>query len=130
MSRCKIWHEVITVFNANSRLPSATGTYHINGRPIIITIIGSTALGWPWPPQANVASDLYPGHPPANFYNSFLVSSSTPSIQFDFGRPRPRLPLGFVHNTFLVNSLSSIHTTWPAHLSLLAFIIFTTFCSL
>jgi hypothetical protein len=34
-----------------------------------ITIIGSTALGEPWPPQANVASDLYPGHLPANFYN-------------------------------------------------------------
>ena len=36
---------------------------------IIIIIIGSTALGGPWPPQANVASDPYPGHPPANFYN-------------------------------------------------------------
>ena len=36
---------------------------------IIIIIIGSTALGGPWPPQANGASDLYPGHPPANFYN-------------------------------------------------------------
>jgi hypothetical protein len=23
----------------------------------------------PLPPQANVASDLYPAHPPANFYN-------------------------------------------------------------
>jgi len=33
-----------------------------------IIIIGSAALGWPWP-QANIASDLYPGHPPANFYN-------------------------------------------------------------
>jgi hypothetical protein len=30
-----------------------------------IIIIGSTALGGPWPPQANVASDLYPGHSPA-----------------------------------------------------------------
>jgi len=36
---------------------------------IIIIIIGSAAMGGPWPPQANVASDLYPGHPPANFYN-------------------------------------------------------------
>jgi len=34
---------------------------------IIIIIIGSTALGGPWPPQANVTSDLYPGHPPASF---------------------------------------------------------------
>jgi hypothetical protein len=35
----------------------------------IIIIISSTALAWPWPLQANVTSDLYPGHPPANFYN-------------------------------------------------------------
>jgi hypothetical protein len=28
---------------------------------IIIIIFGSTDLGRPWPPQANVASDLYPG---------------------------------------------------------------------
>ena len=35
---------------------------------ISIIIIVSTALGGPWPPQANVTSDLYPGHPPANFY--------------------------------------------------------------
>ena len=34
----------------------------------IIITIGFTALGGPWPPQANVASDLYPGHSPANFY--------------------------------------------------------------
>jgi len=36
---------------------------------IIITtiIISSTALGGPWPRQANVDSHLYPGHPPANF---------------------------------------------------------------
>ena len=36
---------------------------------IIIIIIGSTPLGEPWPSPANVASDLYPRHPPANFYN-------------------------------------------------------------
>jgi hypothetical protein len=36
----------------------------------IIIIIGSTAIGGPWPPQTNVASDLYSGHPPANFYNT------------------------------------------------------------
>jgi hypothetical protein len=36
---------------------------------IIIIVIGSTALGGPWPPLANVAIDLYPGHPTANFYN-------------------------------------------------------------
>jgi len=34
---------------------------------IIVIIIGSTALGGAWPPETNVASDLYPGHWPANF---------------------------------------------------------------
>jgi len=36
---------------------------------IIIIIIGSTALSGSWSPQSNVASDLYPGQPTANFYN-------------------------------------------------------------
>jgi hypothetical protein len=36
---------------------------------ITIIIIGSTALGGPWPPRANVASDLYPGDLPANIHN-------------------------------------------------------------
>jgi hypothetical protein len=36
---------------------------------IIIIIIGSTALGGPWPPQANITSDLYLGQPQANYYN-------------------------------------------------------------
>jgi hypothetical protein len=36
---------------------------------IIILIIGSTALGWPWPPQANVACDFYPGQPSTSFYS-------------------------------------------------------------
>ena len=35
----------------------------------IIVNIGSTALGGPRPPQANVATNLYPGNLPANFYN-------------------------------------------------------------
>ena len=34
-----------------------------------IIIIGSTALGGRWPPQVNVASDLYPGQLPTSFYN-------------------------------------------------------------
>ena len=42
--------------------------WSIGGMAVII-IIGSTALGGPWPPHTNVASDLYPVHPPANFYN-------------------------------------------------------------
>jgi hypothetical protein len=50
----------------------------------IVIILGSTALVGPWSPQTNVASDLYPGHPPANFHNlGFLASSSTPSIHLD-----------------------------------------------
>ena len=32
-----------------------------------IIIVDSTALGGPWPPQANVASDLYPGQPSTSF---------------------------------------------------------------
>jgi len=43
---------------------------------IIFVVIGSTALGGPWPPQANVATDLSPVQPPANFYN--LVSLRLP----------------------------------------------------
>jgi hypothetical protein len=34
---------------------------------IIITMIMITALIGPWPPQANVASFLYPGHAPLQF---------------------------------------------------------------
>ena len=42
---------------------------------ITIIIICSTALGRPWPPQANVARVLYPGHPPHQFLQrSFLPS--------------------------------------------------------
>jgi hypothetical protein len=55
----------------------------------------------------------------------FLSSSSTPSIQIYFGRPRLRWPPGFFHNVFLGNTLSSIRTIWPAHLSLLDFITLT-----
>jgi hypothetical protein len=54
---------------------------------IIIIIIGSTALGRPWPPQANVASVLYPGHPPANIYNpvSFCLPPPRQSILISVG---------------------------------------------
>jgi hypothetical protein len=34
----------------------------------IVVVVSSTALGRPWPPQANVASDLYLAKPPASFY--------------------------------------------------------------
>jgi len=58
---------------------------------IIIITISSTALGGRWLPQANVASDLYPAHPPANFYNPLSLSLPLPRQSiFDFGQPRPR----------------------------------------
>jgi len=44
----------------------------------IIIIIGFIALGGPWPPQAIVASDLYPGHLPASFYNPVSLRLSLP----------------------------------------------------
>jgi hypothetical protein len=58
---------------------------------IFIIIICFTALGGRWPPQANVASDLYLAHPPANFYNlvSLLLTLPRQSI-FDFGQSRLR----------------------------------------
>jgi hypothetical protein len=57
--------------------------------PIIvtITIIGSTALVGPWPPQANVASDFYPGQPSTNFYcaASFRLPPHRQSILISIG---------------------------------------------
>ena len=54
---------------------------------VTITIIGSTALGGPWPPQANVASDFYPGQPSTNFYcaASLRLSSHRQSILISIG---------------------------------------------
>jgi hypothetical protein len=49
---------------------------------IIIIIIGSTAMGGLRPSQANVASDFYHGHPPANFYN--LNSLRLPLLRQSF----------------------------------------------
>jgi hypothetical protein len=43
----------------------------------ISIIIGSTALGGPWP-QGNVASDLYPEHPTAIFYNQVSLHLPLP----------------------------------------------------
>ena len=103
--------------------------------PLIIIIINnitisSTALGGSWLPQAIVASNLYRGHPPADFYNPVsLCLPLPPSIHLDFGRPRPR-PAGFVHNIYLGNLLLCIRTTWPAHLSLLDFITLTVLCDI
>jgi hypothetical protein len=81
----------------------------------------STSLDGPWPPQANVASDLCPGQPPANFYNpvSFHLPLPCQSILILVGYILVDLQgLSF----FLGISFSSIHTTWSAHLSLLDFI--------
>ena len=76
-------------------------------------------------PTTSILGICLPIPPP-----SFLASSSTPSINLDFGQPHPRWPPGFVPNVFLGNSFSSIRTTWPAHLSLLDFIMLTIFGSL
>ena len=98
---------------------------------IIAVIIGSTALGGPWPPQAHVASHLYPGHLPANFQNpvSLHLPQTCQSILISVGHVLVDVQ-GFVHIIFLGNSFSSIRTTWPAHLSLLVFITLTIFGSL
>jgi len=58
---------------------------------------------------------------------SVLASFSTPSMHHDFSCPRLHCPLGFARNIFLGNSLSSILTTWPDHLSLLDCITSTLF---
>jgi hypothetical protein len=44
----------------------------------VIIIIGPATLGVSLPPQANVASDLYPGYPPANFYNPVSLRHPLP----------------------------------------------------
>ena len=53
-----------------------------------IIIIGCTALGVSWPQEANVVSDVYPGHPPATAQfacvfctvNPFSFRSATYSV--------------------------------------------------
>jgi hypothetical protein len=54
---------------------------------MMIIIIRPTALSGTLPLQANVASDLYPGHPPSNFYNpvSFRFSLPSQSILISVG---------------------------------------------
>ena len=99
-------------------------------RFIILVIISSTALGGPWPPQAKCHQQPLSWAVASQFLQpSFLVSSSTLSVHLNFGRPHPHWPPGFVHSIFLGNSFSSIHTTWPAHLSLLDLITLTVFGS-
>jgi hypothetical protein len=54
---------------------------------IIIVVVGSTALIGPWPPQANVASDFYPGQPSTNFYSpaSLCLLSQRKTILISVG---------------------------------------------
>ena len=66
-------------FNGVSWINSPSLIANWTVRIIIINIIISfTASGGFWPPRANVASDLYPGHPPANFYNPFSLRLPLP----------------------------------------------------
>jgi len=44
-----------------------------------IIINGSATLDGPWPSQANIArKDVYPCHPPANFYNRVSLRLPVP----------------------------------------------------
>jgi len=98
---------------------------------IIIIIIISAALAGPLPPEANVANYLYPGYPPANFYNPLSLRFPLPhqSILISISHVLDDLQvLSTVF--FLGNSLSSIRTTWSAHLSLLDFITLPIFGSM
>jgi hypothetical protein len=43
-----------------------------------VVIVGSAALGEPWPSQANIASNLCPWQPPANFDNPVSLGLPLP----------------------------------------------------
>ena len=45
---------------------------------IVIVVVGSAALGGPWPPQANFASDPYPGQPPSSSYHAVSLRLPVP----------------------------------------------------
>jgi hypothetical protein len=98
---------------------------------LVIIIMGSTALGGPWPARANVASDLYPMHPPANFHNPVSLHLPLPRQSILISVSHILVDLqGLSIISFLGNSFSSICTTWPALLSLLDFITLAIFGSL
>ena len=71
----------------------------------------------PWvgfgPPEANVASDLYPGHPPANFYNPVSLRLSLPRQSILISVGHVLVDLQGDHNIFLGNSLV-IHSRYMA----------------
>jgi hypothetical protein len=74
----------------------------------VIIIIGSTAPGGPWSPQANVASDLYPVHPPANFYNPFSLRLPPPRQSILISVGHVLVDLQGLSTICLGNSLSTI----------------------
>jgi hypothetical protein len=80
---------------------------------IIIIIIGSTSLGGSWPTRANVASELRPVHPPANFYSPVFLCLPLPhqSSLISVGHILVDLQ-GLSIISFLGNSFSSICTVY------------------
>jgi hypothetical protein len=76
--------------------------------PPIMIIIGSTALGVPWSPEANVASDLYPVQPSVSLCNPVsLRLLPRKSILFSVGH----VIVDLKGLSIIGNSLSSIRTT-------------------
>jgi hypothetical protein len=92
-----------------------------------IVIIGSTALGGPWPPHKIVASDFYPGQPSSSFYSpaslslpptrhSILISvghvlvdlQSLCIIPFYVIRFRPFVRHGLPTSTYCIISITSV----------------------
>jgi len=67
------------------------------------TNIVSTALSGPWPPRANVVSDLYPGHPPDNFYNPVSLGLHLHTHKCVY-----RFVYGFMFCRLLFNSVSYV----------------------
>ena len=70
----------------NSLLKQINLVHILSSNFFIIIIIGSTALGGPWLPQANVASDLYPRQPPASFYHPFSLRLPVPRPMYVLSR--------------------------------------------
>ena len=115
----------ISIYNTHAVLELSK---HIIDTTIIIISSSSTALGRPWASSSKCRQWLLSWAAVKQFSQpSFFASSSTPSIHLAFGRPRPRLPPGFVHYIFSGNKFPSIRATWPAHLNLPDFITLTIF---
>jgi len=80
--------------------------------------------------QMSPATSILGNRPPISTTQFPCVFLYPINPSYDFDQPRPLWPPGFVHDIHLGNSFLSIHTTWPAHLSLLDFIMLTVFGSL